>query len=192
MTCHCRNASCWALQFLAIWVDQRFIYLMSRWCRLIGKPAPSWPQFSSVVRGTRVWPSPMTWIGSPPSLSGRCMLWNTGSLASPAVHGNCSAIWTCPASGILPPRIMNSESLGDSWTCLSINDYCQKIRVYKLLCRFPGWRINFSFWQELTWVGFVFNNVFHDHPGASSDNSGLVLLCFMVIIIYHFFGSLFD
>ena len=33
----------------------------------------------------------MTWIGSPPSLS-RCMLWNTGSLASLAVHGNCSAI----------------------------------------------------------------------------------------------------
>ena len=31
----------------------------------------------------------MDW--SPPSLS-RCMLWNTGSLASPAVHGNYSAI----------------------------------------------------------------------------------------------------
>ncbi len=44
MTCHCRNK---LLSVATVLVDPAFIYLMSRWCRLIGRSQRKVdPQFS--------------------------------------------------------------------------------------------------------------------------------------------------
>ncbi len=119
---HC----CWALPQFWQWI-RRFIYLMSRWCRLI-RAGASWPQFS------------ISWLGPPscdhhPWHGGSSRVWVGVCYGTREVWlrrqstRNCSAITNfVQRVGLLPPRIMDiAESLGDSWTYLSVNDYYQKI-----------------------------------------------------------------
>ena len=136
--------------------------------------------------GPKLWPSPMTWIGRRRVWVGVC--YGTREVWLRRQSTELFASRTCPASGITTTADYgHSGSLGDSEHIYRLMIITRKIEMYRKshLCGFPGWRINFSFWQELTWVTLCLIT-FHDHR-VLPQILGLVLLCFMVIIIYHLF-----
>ncbi len=154
---HCRNAVERCHSFLWQWIRRHYLIPMMslNWesrRKLTANFSISWLTGHQVVTITRF----NTWIIAAASLTS-VYVGNTGSLTSPAVHGNCSAITNLSSEWDYYHRDYGHKF----WVapvihshCLSVNDYCQKNRdgQKKSPCAFPGWRINFSFWQELRWV----------------------------------------